>query len=147
APIVLPERPRILVISLRRIGDLLLATPLVRSLRRAWPQASIDVLVLPGTAGIVKGNPDIDRIIAMQPGQSFQLALRLFKRYHLAVSTQTGDRPTLFAILAGRQHAGLTAMNTKLGSRLKRALLHRSAPMEPNVHHVEHVLQLADALG
>src|SRR6266700_1771070 len=66
----LPERPRILVISLRRIGDLLLATPLIRSLRRAWPRASIDVLVLPGTAEIVEGNPDIDRIIVMTGQQS-----------------------------------------------------------------------------
>jgi heptosyltransferase-3 len=147
-PIALPQRPRILVISLRRIGDLLLATPLIRSLRRAWPQASIDVLVLPGTAQIVEGNPDIDRVIVMTSGQSLKLALRLFKRYDLAVSTQTGDRPTLFAILAGRQHAGLTvAGEMKLGGRIKRAMLHRSAPMAPNVHRVEHVMQLADALG
>jgi heptosyltransferase-3 len=147
-PIGLPERPRILVISLRRIGDLLLTTPLIRSLRRAWPQASIDVLVLPGTAKIVEGNPDIDRTIVMPGQQSLRLALRLFKHYHLAVSTQTGDRPTLFAILAGRQHAGLVAIDEpKLGDRLKRALLHRSAPMAPNVHRVVHVMQLADALG
>ena len=64
-PMALPEQPRILVISLRRIGDLLLTTPLIRSLRRAWPKASIDVLVLPGTRGIVEGNPDIGRIIVM----------------------------------------------------------------------------------
>jgi heptosyltransferase III len=146
-PIRLPEPPRILVISLRRIGDLLLATPLIRSLRRAWPQASIDVLVLPGTAEIVEGNPDIDRVIVMA-GPSFRLALRLFKRYDLAVSTQTGDRPTLFAILAGRRHAGLTAVDgPTLGGFLKRALLHRNAPMAPNVHRVEHVMQLVDALG
>ena len=44
---------RILVISLRRIGDLLLTTPLIRSLRRAWPNAKIDVLVFANTAGIV----------------------------------------------------------------------------------------------
>jgi heptosyltransferase-3 len=148
APIALPERPRILVISLRRIGDLLLATPLVRSLKRAWPAAAIDVLVQPGTAEIIEGNPDIDRIIAMPAKQSFRLALRLFKRYDLAVSTQTGDRPTFFAVLAGRQHAGLTAMDgDKPGTRIKRALLHRSTPMEPDIHRVEHVMQLADALG
>jgi heptosyltransferase-3 len=55
---------RILVISLRRIGDLLLTTPLIRSLRRAWPNAEIDVLVFANTAGIVEGNPDINRAIA-----------------------------------------------------------------------------------
>ena len=148
APIALPQRPRILVISLRRIGDLLLATPLVRSLKRAWPAAAIDVLVQPGTAEIIEGNPDIASIIVMEPRQSLRLALRLFKRYDLAVSTQTGDRPTFFAVLAGRQHAGLTAVDgDKPGTRIKRRLLHRSAPMQPLLHRVEHVMQLADALG
>jgi heptosyltransferase-3 len=147
-PIALPARPRILVISLRRIGDLLLATPLVRSLKRAWPQATIDMLVQPGTADIVEGNPDVERIIVMPARHSFRLALQLFKRYDLAVSTQTGDRPTFFAALAGRQHAGLTAMDgDKIGTRIKRAILHRSAPLAPEVHRVEHVMQLADALG
>ena len=41
----LPARPRILVIALRRLGDVLLTTPLIRSLRRAWPDAAIDALV------------------------------------------------------------------------------------------------------
>ena len=64
-PLSLPAKPRILVVSLRRLGDVLLTTPLIRSMRRAWPDAAIDVLVFAGTAGIVEGNPDIDRVIAM----------------------------------------------------------------------------------
>src|SRR5262249_42590856 len=63
APLRVGARPRILVISLRRIGDVLLTTPLIRSLRAAWPDATIDVLVFAGTSGILKGNPDIDTII------------------------------------------------------------------------------------
>ncbi|MBX9842613.1 MAG: glycosyltransferase family 9 protein [Xanthobacteraceae bacterium] len=146
-PIALPERPRILVISLRRIGDLLLTTPLIRSLRGAWPKATIDVLALPGAAEIVDGNPDIDRIVRMQGGQSLKLALQLFKRYDLAVSTQTGDRPTLFAILAGRRHAGLVSDDGKPSSRIKRAMLHRKSPMTPQIHQVEQLMRLCDALG
>jgi heptosyltransferase-3 len=146
-PIALPDRPRILVISLRRIGDLLLTTPLVASLRRAWPKATIDVLALPGPAKIVVGNPDSDRIIRMQSGQSLKLAAQLFKRYDLAVSTQTGDRPTLFALLAGRQHAGLVAEDGKASGRIKRAWLGRSSLFTPNIHQVEQVMRLADALG
>src|SRR5260221_6279942 len=68
----LPERPRILVISLRRIGDLLLATPLIRSLRRAWSRDPIDPVVLPGTTEIVQGNPDIEPIIVMPRQPTFQ---------------------------------------------------------------------------
>ena len=51
------RRPRILVVTLRRIGDVLLTTPLIRSLRRAWPEAAIDALVFADTAGILGAIP------------------------------------------------------------------------------------------
>jgi heptosyltransferase-3 len=152
APVALPAKPRILVVSLRRIGDVLLTTPLIRSLRRAYADAEIDVLVFAGTAGIVKGNPDIDRIIAMpaRPTMTETLALvrRLFRRYALAVSTQPGDRPTFFAALAGRTRAGMTdPEGPRLGRCLKRHLFHRSTPAMANIHRVEQMLRLADELG
>jgi heptosyltransferase-3 len=143
----LPPRPRILVVALRRLGDVLLATPLIRSIRRAWPDARLDVLVFADTAGILAGNPDVDRVVAMPSrptlAQSFFLAARLLKRYHLAVSTQSGDRPTLFALLAGRDHAGPVWP----GERAKQALLGRSVAAGEGVHRVEEMLRIADALG
>ncbi len=148
----LPSKPRILVVSLRRIGDVLLTTPLIRSLRRAFPDGTIEVLVFSGTAGIVKGNPDIDRVIPMPArptvGETLALVARLFKRYDLAVATQPGDRPTAFALLAGRSHAGLTDADAPtLGRVIKSRLLHRSTPLVPDIHRVEQMLRLADALG
>jgi heptosyltransferase III len=148
----LPAKPRILVVSLRRIGDALLTTPLIRSLRRAWPDAAIDVLTFAGPAGIIEGNPDVDRVIAAPGratiGETLSLVSRLFKRYHLAVSTQPGDRPTFFALLAGRTHAGLTdAAGPGLGRMIKGRALHRSTPALPDIHRVEQMLRLADALG
>jgi heptosyltransferase-3 len=143
----LPPRARILVVALRRLGDVLLTTPLIRSLRRAWPDAALDVLVFADTAGILEGNPDVDRVVTMPPrptlAQSVALAARLFKRYHLAVSTQSGDRPTFFALLAGRDHAGPAWP----GERAKRTLLGRSVAAGEGAHRVEEMLRLADALG
>src|SRR5215471_9199047 len=102
----LPAAPRILVVALRRLGDVLLTTPLIGSLRQAWPDASIDVLVFADTAGILDGNADVTRVIAMPPRPgvrvSLQFAMELWNRYDLAVSTQSGDRPTLFAWVAGQ---------------------------------------------
>jgi heptosyltransferase-3 len=146
-PLALPAKPRVLVVALRRLGDVLLTTPLIRSIRRAWPDATLDVLVFADTAGILDGNPDIDRIISMPArptlAQSLRVAARLFQRYHLAVSTQSGDRPTAFALLAGRAHAGPVWP----GNRIKRILLGRAVPAVEGVHRVEEMLRIADALA
>lgn len=145
----LPLRPRILVIALRRLGDVLLTTPVIASLRRSFPDATIDVLVFADTAGIVQGNPDIDNIVRM-PGrrtvmQSLKLVGRLWRRYDLAVSTQSGDRPTFFALIAACRAAA--PVEARFSGRVKRWLLTRSVDYVPGVHRVEEMLRLVDALG
>jgi heptosyltransferase-3 len=147
--IELPSHPRILVVALRRLGDVLLTTPLIRSLRHAWPDAAIEALVFADTAGILNGNPDLNGVVVMPPrptmGQGLALAARLWRRYDLAISTQCGDRPTFFASIAGRVRVGPYEPN--FSGRLKRLAFHRSAPYEPGVHRVEEILRFADLLG
>jgi len=149
ARLPLPPCPRILVIALRRLGDVLLSTPLIRSIKRAWPEAHIDALVFADTAGILEGNPDIDRVIAMPTGpnasDSVKVAAQVLGRYDLAVSTQSGDRPTGFAILAGRRR--VAPVEDRFSGRVKRALLTCSVPHDACAHRVEAMLRLADALG
>jgi heptosyltransferase-3 len=102
---------RILVVVTRRIGDVLLATPVIRSLRRHWPEATIDVLVFRGTEGVLAGNPDVCSVltVAERPtkGAHLALATRLWRRYDLSVSLVPSDRPTIYAWLAGRCSCGL----------------------------------------
>ena len=55
----------ILVVVTRRIGDVLLATPVIRTLRLAWPDAAIDVLVFAGTEGVLHANTDLRQVLTI----------------------------------------------------------------------------------
>src|SRR5258708_30309382 len=106
----LPERPRILVITLRRLGDVLLTTPLIRTIRRGFPQATLDMLVFRDTEDILRGNPDIDNVVSMpaRPSaeQTLFLVRSIWRRYDLAVSTQAGGPPPLFSPGGARPRIG-----------------------------------------
>jgi ADP-heptose:LPS heptosyltransferase len=64
-PIKLPPKAHILVIKMAGIGDLLLATPALRALRETYPQARIDLLVTPASAGILDGWEVLDHIVVL----------------------------------------------------------------------------------
>jgi len=149
-PVRLAPNSRVLVVVLRRLGDVLLTTPLIRSVKEAYPQASIDALVFAGTEGILSGNPDLRDVIAIPQrprfGETLSLIVRLFRRYDLALSVQTGDRPTALAVVAGRQSAGLVEPD-RPGSVLKRLVLSRSCVNDRRRHRIANVLSLAELLG
>ncbi len=65
AQVMLPANARILVVKMAGIGDLLLATPALRALRETYPQAQIDLLLTPASAGILDGWQVINRSIVL----------------------------------------------------------------------------------
>ena len=145
-----PPPASILIVVTRRIGDVLLATPLIRSLKAAWPRAAVDALVFRGTEGILTANRDLRRVITVpaRPGQLWHLRflLRLVRRYDIALSLLNGSRPTLYASVAGRRSIGLQRADAK--GAWRRRLLHHWVPFDDlNTHTVLMHLALADALG
>jgi heptosyltransferase-3 len=152
-PLRLDRAPRrILVVCMRRIGDVLLASTLVRSVRRAWPDARLEVLVNAGSAVALQGNPDIDRLW-VQPEragarQTLALARRLWRRYDLAVSTLYNDRPHLWAFVASARRVGVVPPRGHAGASWKRWLSAGWCELElGDVHAVEQYLRLVDAMG
>ena len=149
-PIRLPNSPHVLVVVLQRLGDVLLTTPLIRSIKRAYPAAAIDALVFAGTEGILAGNPDLAGVIAVPQrlGVAGTLSLlpRLVRRYDLALSAQPGDRPTTLAWVAGRQSAGLLEASG-LSASLKRLAHSRSCVIDRAQHRVLDTLRLAELFG
>lgn len=150
APLATPVPREVLVIVTRRIGDVLLATPLIRSLKAAWPATAVDALVFEGTQGALEGNEDLRRVIAVPqrpgPGRHAALLAALARRYDLALSLVPGDRPTLYAWVAGRRRAGLLSASRK--DAWKRALLDAWVPFDNlDTHTVRMHLALAGLLG
>jgi heptosyltransferase-3 len=139
-----------LVIVTRRIGDVLLATPVIRSLKRAWPDARIDALVFAGTEGFIAANPDLDHVVTIperpRVTEHLRLAARIARRYDLALSLVPGDRPTLYAWLAGRRRAGLLVDSSK--ERWKQHLLNAWVPFDNDTTHTVRMhLALLGAVG
>jgi heptosyltransferase III len=140
----------VLVVVTRRIGDVLLTTPLIRSLKQAWPNSAIDVLVFAGTEGVLAANPDIRRVLTISERPSFFRHLGLLwqfaRRYDVALSVVPSDKPTLYAWLAGRWRAGLVLDTPK--HRWKTWLLQRWVPFDDmNTHTVPMLLALAGTVN
>lgn len=151
ARLVLSRPPRtILVVCTRRIGDVLLTTPIVRSLKARWPDVQIDMLVFRGTEGVLEHNPDVRRAIVVAPRaglkQRFADAARIWRRYDLACAAVSSDRPRFYAWFAGKKRVGL--VDPDRITRLKRFMLDGIAlNHHETVHTVESSVELARLLG
>jgi heptosyltransferase-3 len=147
----LSKPPRsILVVCTRRIGDVLLTTPFVRSLKAQWPDTPIDMLVFRGTEGVVEHNPDVRNVMTVAQRAPLREriadAMRLWRRYDLACAAISSDRPRFYAFFAGKKRIGL--VDPDRVTRLNRVMLHGIALNEyQSVHTVRSSLALATLLG
>lgn len=93
---------RILVITLSNAGDIVLTTPVIRTLSKEFPDARIDVMVGPGGREIFEKDPRIFKLIiydkhtAIAEKRRLQLKLKSLK-YDLVVDL----RNTVFPLLIG----------------------------------------------
>jgi ADP-heptose:LPS heptosyltransferase len=70
---------RILILQFRRLGDVLMTTPMLRALGQRLPDAAIDYCVEPSATPAISGNPYVRHTIAAPNGPSLRL-VRGFRR-------------------------------------------------------------------
>lgn len=100
---------RILLIRLRRIGDVVFTTPIPRALKRTFPDARVAYVVEPEAAAVVRGNPHIDEVIVAPTrtglariGDDWSLARRLRRaRFDLAIDLHGGPRSSWLTLASG----------------------------------------------
>jgi ADP-heptose:LPS heptosyltransferase len=57
------RRHRVLYLRYDRIGDMIMATPLIRAIARSHPTIELDVLASPSNAVVLAGNPHVRRVM------------------------------------------------------------------------------------
>lgn len=95
----------ILVIKLRYIGDVLLATPVFRSLKNAYPKAKLTVVVNQGAEDILAHHADVDDILVVKKDSLFAQVRFLFeirrRQFDCVLDLTDGDRSALLAWFSG----------------------------------------------
>ena len=141
---------RVLCIKLKHIGDVLLMTPAVAALRRAWPGCAIAALVPRGTEAMLAHNPDVASVIPFDRhagAAGTWRAVRAVRRFgpDLVLEMGQGDREAVLGWLSGARERVGYAPGRSGGWR--RVLLTRKVPWNGEQHMVETNLDLVRACG
>ncbi len=136
---------RILVIKLRAVGDVVLSTIVLKNLREAFPHASLEFLTEKGGAGVLQGNPFIDRCLVYDrtrmtgPGLIRQVRKG---RYDLVIDLFGNPRTALLTLLSGAQY--------RVGYRFRGRTYAYNAVVEPrgsSVHNTQFNLDALERIG
>ncbi len=137
-----PDAPKILLIRLRLIGDVVLTTPAIRALRRAHPASRIAYLVEPGAAPVVQQNPHLNDVIVAPQSRGLErwrddlrLARRLRReRFDIVVDFHGGPRSSWLALASGAP--------VRVGYTVKgRSWMYTTRIFRPRGHRMRHSVE------
>lgn len=138
----------ILIIRLSSLGDVLLATPLVRAIRNTYPNARIDVAVAKKFADVWKHNPHCSSVIEIDTSRSafkgFAQHNLYGKKYDVIVDIQHNIRSFFLQIARGKRTLRIDKY------REQKRLLIQTKHLNPEnkiPHIVERYFQAVATLG
>ncbi|OPY14628.1 MAG: Lipopolysaccharide core heptosyltransferase RfaQ [Syntrophus sp. PtaB.Bin001] len=147
--------PRILVIKLRYLGDVLLTTPVFGALRAHFPEAFIAAAVNRGTETMLTDNPAIDRIFTVETDSELLADIR--KQFRLIKEIRSFDFDTVLDLTWSDRAAVLSFLSgakkrfsykPKRKRLFSRSLLFTDLIDIPQkLHTVKRHLAMATALG
>ena len=140
---------RILISKMRYTGDVLLITPFIKAIRKAYPKAHLGVLVNKGTEEVLFNNPDIDEIITFDQSMGFFARWGFIrelkkKKFHSFIDLTNSDRSAWIGRLIGAWSRIAVVSNSKFRNKfLYNILLDRPI----SVHIVQRNLDVAKMLS
>jgi ADP-heptose:LPS heptosyltransferase len=146
---------------LDRVGDLILSTPAIASVRRSWPDARVTIVCSAHNAPVVERNPDVDEVVILPPGVApgtFGKRFRGACDVAIALAPRAADFK-LVGATGAPVRVGYTYVRRYFARFSARLYLNRIAlsdadpdlsdrdPARPVRHEVDQVLDLAGLAG
>jgi len=133
---------RVLVLQTRRLGDVLMVTPLLRALRRLDARAAVDVLVDRASAAALAGNPHVNEAVDASAPRVAALARVRRRRYDVVIDAMGKPWTALFAL--GSRAPMRIGFD---GHALARCYTHRLPRPQPAEYSAIQKLRLGAPLG
>jgi ADP-heptose:LPS heptosyltransferase len=142
---------RVLVIRYERIGDMIMATSLIRNIANALPSGKVDVLATPATASVLEGNPYVGSVFTLNRG-SIRSYTDVMKQLRHARHTVMVDgrinNPPIFTSTPLLMYAGRARFRVGARGDKKPRIYNVSVPEWNRVdHYIEGSKQLAVPFG
>ncbi len=138
------EVKKILCIKPRGIGDILLSTIILDSLKSHFPSASIHYLTEGFAAPVLYNNPLVEKVLTMGKTEfPLKVALRLRKeKYDLILDLWSNPRSAQITFLSGAKYrAGFAYRGRKYAYNIK------ATSARGEYHSAEHNLKILEPLG
>lgn len=140
---------RALVIKLRYVGDVLLATAVPRALKMARPGVHVTMAVMQGTEGVLTGNPYVDDLLIVDRS-TFWTQAEFFReirrrRFDCVLDLTGNDRSELACLLS--QAAVRVGFRDPRRWRARLAYTHEHEPLSRPGHRIARDLALLETIG
>lgn len=139
-----PAPRRILVIHVSRIGDTLLATPALRAIATAFPQAEMVVLGHPKRVEVLANLPFISRVGGITKRQGPWRGWLTRARYDLAFVYGFDEPLVRYGLRVGRRVVAFEQVDESLNACLYRTV---EPPAFQSEHAVSQLLRLPGSIG
>jgi heptosyltransferase IV len=142
---------RVLFIRYERIGDMIMATSLIRNIAMALPGGKVDVLATPTTAPVLEGNPHVGNVLVLERKsiRSYRALMNRLRRERYTVMVDGRiNNPPVFTSTPLLMFAGRAPFRVGAGGDTKPRIYNVSVPEWNRAdHYVEGSKQLAIPFG
>jgi predicted lipopolysaccharide heptosyltransferase III len=139
----------ILLLQLKRIGDLILTTPSIAAIREKFPDASLSLVVSPAVEELLPAIAGIDKVFTVRgkTDDAFDWIALSLGRFDYCLDFTRNDRSAFLTFLSGARKR-ITSDHPKLRTKMRAKSYNEfvEAPVG-SLHTVDYHLSLLKALG